>query len=134
MIEDFFSKIEKIVEEDPRYKPEAYEFVMKAVSFTQKHLRRKGHVSGKELLEGIREYCFEQFGTMSKNVLEHWGVKKTEDFGQIVFNMVNNGLLRKTDEDNISDFKDIFDFKDAFEEGYKRRFEEDIKKTLEKGE
>ncbi len=132
MKEDFFSKIEDMVEKDPRYKEEAYEFVMRALAFTQKNFRRQGHVTGKELLEGIKEYAFEEFGTMAKSVLEHWGITKTEDFGHIVFNMVNVGLLRKTDEDSIEEFKDVFDFKNAFEEGYKRRFEEDIKKTLEK--
>jgi uncharacterized repeat protein (TIGR04138 family) len=134
MRENFFSKIEKIVQKDHRYKPEAYEFVMKALSYTQRNLRKRGHLSGKELLLGIREYCFEQFGTMSKSVLAHWGIKRTEDFGEIVFNMVNVGLLRKTDEDSIEDFKDVYDFKDAFEEGYRQRFEKDLGKILREEE
>ncbi|HOX54060.1 MAG TPA: hypothetical protein PLC32_01235 [Candidatus Omnitrophota bacterium] len=130
MKEDFFSKIEEIVEKDPRYKEEAYEFVMRSLSFTQKRFRRQGHITGQELLEGIKDYAFEEFGTMAKSVLEHWGITKTEDFGHIVFNMVNNGLLKKTDEDSVEDFKNIYDFNDVFEHGYRQRFEEEIKKHL----
>lgn len=130
MKEDFFSKIEELAEKDPRYKLEAYEFIMRALSYSQKKLRRQGHVTGQELLECIKEYCFEEFGTMAKSVLEHWGITKTKDFGEIVFNMVNNGLLKTTDEDTIDDFKNVYDFKDVFEHGYRQRFEEEIKKHL----
>ena len=134
MKEDFFTKVENISERDRRYKPEAYVFVMKALSYTQKNFKKDGHVTGKDLLHGIREYCFEQFGTMSKNVLEHWGINKNDDFGQIVFNMVNEHLLKKTEQDSIEDFRGVFDFNEAFGEGYRRRFEQDLKKTLGKKE
>ena len=132
MKEQFFSAIEKIVEKDSRYKPEAYEFVMKALFYTQKSFKREAHVSGKELLHGIKEYCFEQFGPMTKEVLLHWGIHETIDFGNIVFNMIEAGLMKKTEEDKLEDFKDIYEFKDVFGEGYQRKFEKDLKKILKK--
>lgn len=125
---DFYEQVEKICQQDPRYKLDAYEFLMEGLFFTQKTLKKSYHVSGKELLEGIKQLALERFGPMTLTVLEHWGVKKTDDFGEIVFNMVNNSLLKKTEEDKISDFKDVYDFKQAFVEGYKQHLEKQIKK------
>ena len=110
MITDFYEKVEKIIEKDARYKLDAYSFVMQALWFIQKKLGKQGHISGKELLEGIRELGIEQYGPMTKVVFNHWGVKKTDDFGQIVFNMVDCGLMNKTDEDTPENFKDVYDF------------------------
>jgi uncharacterized repeat protein (TIGR04138 family) len=134
MKETFFSAIEKIVQKDPRYKPEAYEFVMKALFYTQKSFKKQAHVSGKELLHGIKEYCFEQFGPMTNEVLLHWGIHQTIDFGNVVFNMIDVGLMKKTDEDKIEDFKDVYEFKDVFGEGYRSKLEKDLKKILKKDE
>ncbi len=128
MNSEFFEKVEKICQQDSRYKPDAYEFLMEALFFTQKTLKKPYHVSGKELLEGIRSLVLERFGPMSLTVLKHWGVKKTVDFGEIVFNLVNSGLLKKTEEDKISDFKDAYDFKEAFVEGYKLHLRQQIAK------
>ena len=111
---DFYKKIEEIIEKGQRYKADAYEFLMQALWFTQKKLKRKDHVSGRELLEGIREFSIEQYGPMAKTVLAHWGITTTEDFGEIVFKMVENGLMKKTQEDSKDDFKDVYDFKEAF--------------------
>ena len=117
--EDFIKTLEKIINCDSRYKMEAYTFVFAALHFTVKKLNRSGHVGGEELLEGIKEYATSQFGRMAAIVFEHWGVKVTEDFGNIVFNMVNNGLLGKTDKDKIDDFKNRYDFKTVFESEFK---------------
>jgi uncharacterized repeat protein (TIGR04138 family) len=87
---------------------------MQALSFTQKKMEKEGHVSGKELLEGIREFALQQYGPMTKTLLNHWGITKTADFGNIVFNMIENKLLSKTESDSIEDFKDVFDFEVAF--------------------
>jgi len=111
---DFYLSTEQIYEEDRRYKPDAYEFIMQALYFTQRKLKRETHVSGRELLGGIRDFAIEQYGPMVKTVLSHWGISKTEDFGNIVFNMVNKKLLSKTQTDSINDFKDIYDFDVAF--------------------
>lgn len=107
----------KMLDKDKRYDPESYSFVMAALGFTAKKLKRKGHITGQELLDGIKEYALEEFGPMTRLVLEHWGIKTTEDFGEIVFNMINAGMLRKTEKDSIRDFKNRYDFKEAFDNG-----------------
>ena len=112
---DFREEVEKIIIKDPRYKADAYEFVMQALWFTQGALKRRTHVTGRELLDGIKEFALEQYGPMSKVVFDHWGVKDTYDFGSIVFNMVDNKLMSKTDEDSIDDFRGIYDFDKAFD-------------------
>lgn len=111
---DFYKTIEEICAKDTRYKPDSYEFTLQALNFTQNKLKRQGHVSGRELLEGIRELVIEQYGPMSKALLNHWGIAKTEDFGNIVFNMVEKGLLSKTEADSPDDFKDVYDFEVTF--------------------
>jgi uncharacterized repeat protein (TIGR04138 family) len=109
----------KVLDKDRRYDPESYSFVMAGLDFTMKKLGRKGHVSGQELLEGIREYALEQFGPMTRTVLEHWGIKTTKDFGEIVFNMIDAGMLGKTGQDSKEDFDNIYDFKIVFDKNCK---------------
>ena len=113
-VKNFFQVIENICQKDNRYKPDSYEFVMQALKFTQKKIDKDGHVTGKELLEGIRQFALEQYGPMVKTVLAHWGITKTSDFGNIVFNMIEKKLLSKTETDSLEDFKDVFDFEVAF--------------------
>ena len=110
----FYQIVEEICGRDSRYKPDAYEFLLQALHFTQDKLKRDTHVSGKELLEGIRDFAIEQYGPMVKTVLSHWGIKTTMDFGNIVFNMLENKLLSKTEEDSIEDFRDVYDFEATF--------------------
>lgn len=112
---DFYKKVEELARKDSRYQPDAYEFVMQALWFTQEKLKRSDHVSGRELLGGIREFGLEQYGPMTLTVFQHWGIRTTEDFGEIVFNLVENGLLKKTEEDSRADFKNVYDFKEAFD-------------------
>lgn len=112
------STIEGIVKNDPRYKVEAYAFLFAALSHTQTKLNKPRHVTGRELLEGIKELALEKYGKIARTVLEHWGVRKTDDFGEIVFNLVEAGLLGKTDEDKKEDFKDVYDFEEVFDKGY----------------
>ena len=76
------------------------------------------HVSGQELLAGIRSYALEQFGPMTLTVLNEWGVRRSEDFGELVFNMVENHLLAKTKKDSREDFKDGYDFDEAFRQPF----------------
>jgi uncharacterized repeat protein (TIGR04138 family) len=111
---NFYQVIEEICAIDKRYKPDSYEFVMQALHFTQKKLNRQKHVTARELLEGIREFAIEQYGPMSQTVLKHWGITKTDDFGNIVFNMIHKNLLSKTEGDTIADFKDVYDFEIVF--------------------
>jgi len=111
---NFYETVEFICREDKRYSPDSYEFVMQALGVTQKKINRQGHLSGRELLEGIKDYSIEQFGPMAKTVLNHWGVYTTQDFGNIVFNMVDKGLLSKTESDSREDFRDVYDFDAIF--------------------
>lgn len=118
--------ISMIRQEDPRYHEDAYAFILEAISFTQKKNRRLKHVTGQELLEGIKILLMRQFGPMTISVLHHWGIRSTEDFGQIVFSLVNNKLLSKTDEDRLEDFKDVYDFEKVFRDGYRSKMHRDI--------
>jgi len=120
---DFFKVIEKIIEKDPRYKSEAYLFLMAALNFTVTRLDAPRHVTGQELLDGIRIYAIDQFGPLARTVLEHWGVYATEDFGNVVFNMIDAKLLSKTEGDSIDDFKGIYDFRVVFDKTVEYKLE-----------
>ena len=111
--------LDHILESDGRYPRRAYLFVMEAVSYTVEKLPERRHITGKELSLGIRDFAIEQFGVAAKLVFEEWNITKTRNFGDIVFNLVNEGLLRKTEEDAIEDFEEVFDFATAFETEFK---------------
>ncbi len=116
---NFEEILDTIVEKDPRYHRDGYFFLREALDHTQKLVgkAKKGeirHVSGQELLEGIRDYALSQYGPMTLTVLEEWGIRGSEDFGEMVFNMVANSLLAKTEKDTRDDFKGGYDFDDAF--------------------
>lgn len=117
---NFDEELEKIVAKDPRYTREAYLFVREALDHTQKMLVKSSrdttprHVSGQQLLEGIRDFALQQFGPMALTVLNDWGIQRCEDFGELVFNMVENALLAKTKEDSRDDFKGGYNFEEAF--------------------
>lgn len=110
----FFDLVEEICGRDNKYKPDAYEFVLQGLSFTQDKLKRQTHVSGKELAFGLRDYAIEQYGALAQRVLLHWGISRTQDFGQIVYNMIEKKLLSKNDEDYLADFNSVYDFNAAF--------------------
>lgn len=111
--------LDRILDRDPRYRVEAYIFVFEALYYAREKFKAERHVTGKQLLEGIKELGLKKFGPMTKMVFEHWGVRETMDFGNIVFNMVNEGILSKTEEDKIEDFKDVYDFEEVFVKNYK---------------
>jgi uncharacterized repeat protein (TIGR04138 family) len=106
--------LQEILRRDPRYAAEAYAFVRAGLDFTVRRLKKPRHVSGRELLEGIRAFALGEFGPMTKTVLAEWGITCTEDVGEIVFNMVESGLLGKTEEDSRADFAVGYDFDQAF--------------------
>jgi uncharacterized repeat protein (TIGR04138 family) len=115
---DFYEKVEKIVEKDPRYKVAAYAFVMLALNYTLSKLDKPRHVTGRELLEGIKRFGLAQYGPMTKTVFDYWGVRTTRDFGEIVFNLVENKLLGRTEEDKIEDFDNAYDFEEELVKKY----------------
>ena len=113
--EKVLEKIQKLIDQNPKYKLEAYAFVLSALHYTMEKISPPRHITGKEFCEGIRKYALDQFGPMARTVLEHWGIKNTLDFGHLVFALVEVGLMRKTEEDTLDDFKDVYNFKDAFD-------------------
>ncbi len=139
---NFDEALDQIVQNDPRYQRDAYIFVREALDHTQRLVNKaakteKGekadsrhvsgddlaegkvrHVSGQELLAGIRAYALEQYGPMTLTLLNEWGIRQCEDFGELVFNMVENHLLAKTKKDSREDFKGGYAFDEAFRQPY----------------
>lgn len=116
---NFDETLDALIERDQRYHRDAYVFLREALDYTQKMVTKGGkdelhHVTGQELLAGIRAYALQQFGPMTMMVLGEWGVRACEDFGELVFNMVDASLLAKTENDSRQDFKGGYDFFDAF--------------------
>ncbi len=122
----FETIVNHIHEKDSRYKEEAYGFVMESLSYTQKKFRSPRHVTGEEILDGMKEMVLEKFGPLAMTVLEHWGIHSTEDFGNIVFNLVEHKVLSKTEEDNIEKFRNAYDFEEVFKSGYNKRLAKKI--------
>ena len=115
----FAEALDSIVAGDPRYQREAYVFLRDALDFTIKQQKKiKGtpvrHVAGPELLEGVREYALKEFGPMVVTVFDNWGIHHCEDIGNMVFNLIDAGIFGKTEEDSIEDFKNVYDFQEAF--------------------
>ena len=123
---DFFKKLQKIINFDPRYKEDAYFFVMTSLDRALGFLEKPRHLSGHELLQSIREESREQFGPMTATVFEHWGIKNSLDFGHIVFNMVREGILTKTDEDKIEDFEETLSFENFFDGSIEYRLKDNL--------
>ena len=111
--------LDGILARDPRYTVEAYAFVRAGLDYTVRRLEKPRHVSGQELLDGIREFALMEFGPMTKTVLNGWGITQTEDVGEIVFNMVETGLLGRTEKDSRADFANGYDFEEAFRKPFR---------------
>ena len=109
-------QFDAIVEKTPRYKAEAYIFVMVTLDRVVRSLDKPRHVSGRELLSGLRAEAQRQFGPMACTVLQHWGIENSLDFGHIVFDMVENNVLFKSEEDRLEDFNDPDFFEKIFDE------------------
>ena len=123
----------ELLRRDKRYHLDAYVFVFDALRFAQEQLgaeksvtddetssasEEERHVTGRQLCEAIRLYALRQYGALAKNVLNHWGVHSTGDFGEIVFNLIDIGQMRKTDSDRREDFDQVFDFDEAFRDTF----------------
>ncbi len=111
--------LERILVEDPRFAREAYIFLRDALDYTIKLKKKRRsdithHVNGPELLAGIRAFALKQFGPMVVTVFDYWGIQECEHFGNMVFNLVQAGVFGKTETDSIEDFKDVYDFQEAF--------------------
>jgi uncharacterized repeat protein (TIGR04138 family) len=130
-----------LLKEDRRYKLEAYIFIFEALNFAQEHLgmgaqsegfpveeeaegdpaggEPEHHVTGQELCEAIRQYALHQYGLMAKTVLNSWGLYTTGDFGEVVFNLIRIGQMKKTPSDTRLDFENLYDFETAFRDEFR---------------
>ena len=104
---------------NPRYRPDAYVFICEGLNYTCSRLGERRDVSGRELVEGLCDLAVERFGYLAPLVLKHWGVTCTEDIGEIVFTLVEHGLLGKNARDSKADFQNIFDLEKTLRERYR---------------
>ena len=103
---------------ETRYHEHAYLFVLAALEYCQQRLPERRHIDGRELAIACRDLALDRFGVMSRMVLEHWGVTGTADIGQLVFTLVDVGLLVRQVTDAQDDFTDVFSFDAEFEAAY----------------
>ena len=113
---NFPEVIKEIHHKDDRFAKGAYYFIREALDHTLKNLEKansknKGHVSGTELLNGIRDYALDRFGPMTMTLMEHWNISKCRDFGDIVFNLVDHGILGRTENDTSKILKVVIPLK-----------------------
>ncbi|MBI85314.1 MAG: hypothetical protein CMJ81_19135 [Planctomycetaceae bacterium] len=123
----------KLVESDSRYKMDAYLFVRDGLTYAQDVLHvgadeeevesspeteSEKHLTGQQLCEALRKYALDQYGYMAKTVLNSWGLTSTSDFGEVVYNMIGEKLMKKSESDQREDFNDIFDFETAFQQNF----------------
>jgi uncharacterized repeat protein (TIGR04138 family) len=122
-----------VLQRDPRYRPEAYEFVREALGYAQdclqmgrdpaswgegeeddpEEVRSERHLTGQELCQAIRQYVIAEYGFMAMAVLNSWGIRSTSDFGEIVYNLIDVGLMKKSKNDRREDFDNVYDFDEA---------------------
>jgi uncharacterized repeat protein (TIGR04138 family) len=110
--------MDRIRAREPRYREGAYLFVLAALEFAQARLAERRHISGAELCAAVRELAVNRFGVMARLVLAHWGVRRSADVGEIVFTLVDLGLLISQPTDTKEEFAGLFEFDDAFEREY----------------
>ena len=110
--------MDRIRARESRFHEHAYLFVLTALEYCQSRLSERRHISGQELADGCRDLALERYGVMARNVLEHWGVRSTADLGDVVFTLVELGLLMSQPGDSRDDFVGVYDFDDAFERDY----------------
>ena len=105
---------EIVAEKDTRYKIQAYSFVLSGLEFYLSSLGEKRHVSGQELSKGLLLFALKQFGLMARDVLRNWGITKTDDFGYMVYNMIEIGVMSRQPDDAVEHFFDVVDFDACF--------------------
>ncbi len=110
--------LDRLRERNPRFHGKAYLFLLSALNSVLGRLDEPRHISGGELAQGVRDLALEEYGPMARTVLGHWGIHSTEDLGEIVFALVDCGLLVKREEDRREDFHNLYDFEEAFDRGY----------------
>jgi len=117
--EDYEKTLDRVLEEDPRYTREAYLFIQAALDFYQRRHRGgriREHLTGPDLLRGIRELAILEYGPMARSVLNHWGLERGEDVGEMVYNLIGVGLMAKTEEDRREDFDGVMAFDETMDQ------------------
>ncbi len=119
---DFSEAVEHLAVQDPRYHRDAYYFIREAldqaVKLRKRQLGETGHVTGQQISEGAKQVALKQFGPMVPTVLEYWGITRTEDFGELVWNLIDLGVFGKTEHDSRKDFETVFSFQEVFVDPY----------------
>lgn len=115
---DFWDAVDEIRRRDGRFGPDAYAFIMDVLEYTIRGLEERRHVSAVELLDGLRRFAHERYGVMSLTLLENWGIRTTSDIGDIVFQLVDAGVLSRQDGDDRDHFDDVFDLHTVLEQDY----------------
>ncbi len=118
-------RLDEILEKDPRYAPEAYEFLFDALAFTQRKLSKKSgeaanvrHVSARDLAAGAKELALQEFGLMASAVFRLWGIERTDDLGELIFNLIAAGEMSQSEEDRREDFNGLFDLHAALKKEF----------------
>ncbi len=120
---DFEEAVRQLCQKDKRYTAQAYQLVRLSLDIAQKNVHGEikkskvqlnRHVTGPQLVEGFRQHVIETYGPMSYTLLHNWGIKKSVDVGNIVFNIIETGMFGRSEEDRIEDFENVIDFKEAF--------------------
>lgn len=117
----FHYAIHQAVEKDSRYHPLAYEFVRDALHVAVKHFcegKEDQHVTGQQVLEGVRLHALEEYGPLAQTILEEWGIQRGEDVGNIVYNLIETSYFGKNEGDSIEDFSGGYEFASAFSKPY----------------
>ena len=134
---DVWARLQQLLQVDRRYKREAYLFIHEALSYAQRVLRmgtprpaetrgddperEERHLTGQQLCDAIRLYAVDQFGYMAKVVLKNWGIRSTGDFGEIVYNLIAIGSMKKSPSDRREDFDNVYDFDEALRQNFRMK-------------
>lgn len=106
----FASKVSEVLLRDKRYAAQGYAFLCDALAYTVRMTEREGvenrHVSGQELLQGFRELALQEFGPMALVVMHDWGIHRSEDVGNMVFNLIDVAYFGRSENDRLEDFSD----------------------------
>lgn len=119
--ESFEKAVETIIQRDPAYPTSAYSLIAIALEYTMRRCSVAGHVSGRQLSEGLRDYMLEEFGPFAQDVLYDCRIRKTSDIGRIVYNLIDVGAFGKTEHDTIEDFDNLYDFEATFTQPFRAK-------------
>lgn len=126
-MQELRDQLRKIALQDGRYSPDAFVFLFESLDVAVRMAGKEGrtgasrHVTGQEVLAGMREHALARFGPLAAHVWRQWGIRETLDWGKVVFLLIDHNLLKRQDEDKLEDFRDGFDFDEAFVASYGTR-------------